>query len=191
MQRLKLVKKFLLNFLNILIWYLVFRYMKNFFDNLKRDYLSVNSIESDLDNKIVNPHNFDFTINPGEKVCDENQGQNVLVLCMVAISVEKFEERQTIRQTWADQNVFPKIKLIFLTGLSSDINLNLNLKQENEIYQDIVQENFLDTYANLTIKTIMGFKWVSLYCANSKFTLKIDHDIVVNTPVFIKYLEKS
>ena len=35
----------------------------------------------------------------------------------------------------------------------------------------------------------MGLKWVSKYCSNAKFTLKIDDDMIVNTPLLIDYLQ--
>ena len=41
----------------------------------------------------------------------------------------------------------------------------------------------------MTIKVLASFKWVSNYCNNSYFTLKIDSDIVVNTFKLIEYLD--
>ena len=35
----------------------------------------------------------------------------------------------------------------------------------------------------------MGFKWVSSYCQNAKYTLKIDDDVVVNVPFLIDHLK--
>lgn len=62
------------------------------------------------------------------------------------------------------------------------------LIDENKLHNDIVQENFLDTYKNLTLKTIMGLKWVSDYCGNASYAMKIDDDVVVNPFFLLKYL---
>ena len=48
------------------------------------------------------------------------------------------------------------------------------------MYQDIVQEEFTDTYVNLTYKTISGLKWVSHYCRGARYVLKIDDHVFVN-----------
>ena len=54
----------------------------------------------------------------------------------------------------------------------------------------MVQEDFSDTYRNLTIKTLMGMKWAAKFCPKAKFVLKIDDDIGLNTYELISYLEE-
>lgn len=138
----------------------------------------------------MNPHEFEFTINPGYRVCSADLGESKILICMIANRPENFEKRKLIRQTWSNHSFFPNVRIIFLTGLSNDSNVNLKLEQENQIYKDIVQENFIDTYRNLTLKTIMGYKWISNYCSKVAFVLKVDDDIVVNTPVLLDYLNE-
>ena len=48
----------------------------------------------------------------------------------------------------------------------------------------------MDTYKNLNLKTLAGLNWVSTYCSNARFTLKIDDDVVVNTPFLMNYLQR-
>ncbi len=76
-----------------------------------------------------------------------------------------------------------------MVGRSEDPKVNELVKEEQRIHGDVVQEDFLDTYRNLTLKTIMGLRWTSLYCSNAKFVLKIDDDVILNTKNFIEYLE--
>jgi hypothetical protein len=52
--------------------------------------------------------------------------------------------------------------------------------QEQALNNDIVQEDFLDTYRNLTFKTVSGLKWVTRYCRQARYTLKIDDHVFVN-----------
>lgn len=117
--------------------------------------------------------------------------QSLLIIAFVTISPSSFEHRNLIRHTWANKTLFPQIKTVFILGLSSNNTVNEMIKLENEVHQDIVQENFMDTYNNLTLKTIAGFKWVSKYCSKAKFALKIDDDVVVNTPVLIDFIQKT
>ena len=80
-----------------------------------------------------------------------------------------------------------------MMGKSLDANLMNAIQYENEIYHDIIQEDFLDSYKNLTYKGIMALKWVSTFCSNTKYILKVDDDIVVNTFTLLnhlKYLDK-
>lgn len=63
------------------------------------------------------------------------------------------------------------------------------LRIESEQYDDIVQENFIDTYNNLTIKSVMLLKWVMQRCLKSvAFVMKCDDDTFVNIPNLLHYL---
>ena len=80
--------------------------------------------------------------------------------------------------------------MIFIVGKSSK-KVDDKLKEEFRLNGDLIQEDFLDNYNNLTIKTIAAFKWASSYCKNAKYLLKIDDDIMVNTPKLVEWLEES
>lgn len=63
--------------------------------------------------------------------------------------------------------------------------------EESEQYNDIIQDRFIDSYNNLTLKTVIMMKLVSTYCANStKFLLKIDDDIFLRTDAFVSMLKE-
>lgn len=145
--------------------------------------------------KYHNQFNYKFIINPGHQVCGSPTIANrqeikkeLTLIAFVPISVSNFKSRLAIRHTWANNNLFNGLRVIFLTGLSKEAKVNKNLAVESEIYGDIVQADFQDTYKNLTIKTVMGFKWIAQYCNNTKFVLKVDDDVVVNTHFLLKYL---
>lgn len=42
--------------------------------------------------------------------------------------------------------------------------LQARIVNESEVYGDIIQESFVDSYNNLTLKTIMMLKWVTNNC---------------------------
>ena len=53
------------------------------------------------------------------------------------------------------------------------------LQEEAQIYDDIVVFDFLDTYVNLTIKTIVSLNWVfNVY--NTDIYLKLDDDVLLS-----------
>lgn len=60
---------------------------------------------------------------------------------------------------------------------------------ESDRFGDIIQERFIDSYNNLTLKSVVLLKLVSSYCANStKYVFKIDDDMFVNMVPIVKML---
>jgi beta-1,3-galactosyltransferase 1 len=129
-------------------------------------------------------------INPGYKICGEKSSvQAPTLLALVISSADRFERRLAIRGTWSNRNLFPQMRSVFLIGDSQNKATNEKIKTENEIFGDIVQESFIDSYNNLTLKTVMGFKWASTYCSQAKFFLKVDDDVLVDSYSLMGYLE--
>ena len=137
---------------------------------------------------IVNPHNFSYILNPGFTVCGQN-ASNVFLLVYVHSGPTNYRRRTVIRETWATQSLFPQLRLVFMIGKATEGSVMKAIAYENELHQDIVQEDFLDAYKNLTYKGIMALKWVSTYCRQTKYVLKVDDDIVVNTFTLINHLK--
>uniref|UniRef100_A0A8D0F928 Hexosyltransferase n=1 Tax=Strix occidentalis caurina TaxID=311401 RepID=A0A8D0F928_STROC len=66
----------------------------------------------------------------------------------------------------------------------------LSVEDESILYGDIIRQDFMDTYDNLTLKTIMAFRWVTEFCPNAKFLMKTDADVFINTANLVKFLLK-
>uniref|UniRef100_A0A2I3HA94 Hexosyltransferase n=1 Tax=Nomascus leucogenys TaxID=61853 RepID=A0A2I3HA94_NOMLE len=54
--------------------------------------------------------------------------------------------------------------------------LALCLEGEHLLYGDIMQPDVLDTYNNMTLRTIMAFRWVTEFCPNAKYIMNTDTD---------------
>ena len=54
--------------------------------------------------------------------------------------------------------------------------LTYELQKEAEIYNDIIQFNFVDHYYNLTLKSMSSVRFVAKYCSKAKFIVKMDSD---------------
>merc|ERR1711894_270919 len=104
---------------------------------------------------------------------------------MVASAVDHQSRRDAIRETWASSLEKINSKVIFLLGQGRD--KQSKIQDESTLYKDIVQEDFEDTYHNLTLKTIMGLKWMAIFCPQAEFVLKTDDDIYVN----VDFLHRS
>ncbi|XP_030388530.1 beta-1,3-galactosyltransferase 1 [Scaptodrosophila lebanonensis] len=86
------------------------------------------------------------------------------------------------------------VRVIFIVGRSKYESLLGNetlerLHNEAEHYNDIIQENFIDSYNNLTLKSVLALKHMSKDCSNSSaFFLKCDDDTFVNVPNLLHFL---
>ncbi|NWI16272.1 B3GT2 galactosyltransferase, partial [Crypturellus soui] len=62
------------------------------------------------------------------------------------------------------------------------------LREESARYGDLLQQDFLDTYNNLTLKTLMGLEWVAKYCPGAAYVLKADQDVFLNPAYLVRRL---
>ncbi|NXP56800.1 B3GT4 galactosyltransferase, partial [Heliornis fulica] len=62
------------------------------------------------------------------------------------------------------------------------------LVSEAHQHGDLLQGAFSDTYANLTLKTLLILRWASGRCPGASFLLKADDDVFVNVPALTSYL---
>ena len=90
--------------------------------------------------------------------------------------------RALIRSTWANKRLFraPIMRVVFLVGLSASEADQETLAEELARHGDILQGDFRDHYHNLTLKGIMGLRWIAEHCKNAKFALKSDDDAFIN-----------
>jgi hypothetical protein len=153
-------------------------------DEINRSYSSIAVNPYVLHDHIVNPHNFNYILNPGSTVCQDN----VYVIVYVHSAPAYYQRRILIRETWATRNLFPDIRLVFMLGQTTDDKIMQAIEYENDLYQDIVQEDFFDSYRNLSYKAVMALKWISVYCPQASYILKTDDDMIVNTFMFLKHL---
>ena len=88
----------------------------------------------------------------------ENYSKSHILIC-VHSAVNSSERRNLIRRTWAKEQITLPTKVIFLIGISfSDSDKNDILKESIQ-NQDLLQEDFIDTYNNLTLKSMFMLKY--------------------------------
>ncbi|XP_071813608.1 beta-1,3-galactosyltransferase 1-like [Apostichopus japonicus] len=139
----------------------------------------------------VNPHNYNLVINQ-PYFCQPSGSQLEVFLLIVMISSPKaFKQRDIQRNSSLSvSQVSGKIiRSIFLLGDSGDQTVTSKVRNEADKYGDILMEDFHDSYRNLTLKTLMGLKWASLYCPKAKYVLKTDDDVFLELTNLIHLLE--
>lgn len=140
--------------------------------------------------QVVHPHPFNYIIN-SPNVCSN---QDVYIIAYVHTAPEHYKRRVVIRQTWGDATYYEVgIRVVFVMGRTSDAgggDVQRALEFEAAQYGDIVQEDFRDTYRNLTYKGVAALRWISRYCLHARYVLKTDDDIFVNTFNLLRHLRR-
>lgn len=109
----------------------------------------------------------------------------------VHTSCKNIERRDLLRQTWANTNLFRKhsFKVIFLMGTTNH-DVQQDVRKEFERFGDIVQGDFIDTYKNLTLKGVMGLRWITENCPHVPYAVKTDDDSFVNIFQLIRLMDE-
>ncbi|XP_073507043.1 beta-1,3-galactosyltransferase 1-like [Phyllobates terribilis] len=130
------------------------------------------------------PYPYQFLINQPDKC----KNRKPFLVIMVVVRCQDLKSRHTIRETWGNESIYDvEVVRIFLVGLPQnaiDQNQDL-LEEESATFGDIVQQDFMDTYYNLTLKTLMGMEWVTKFCPSASYIMKVDSDMFLNIDYLI------
>lgn len=134
----------------------------------------------------LNRHPFNYLINVPD-LCNGSSGLTLVIL--VTTAVNHFEHRQAIRETWGGYAKSQSdVRLGFIMGRPESLSEEQTVVREAMKHGDIIQEDFSDTYKNLTLKTVMLLKWAHTLCPVARFVMKSDDDMFINVPNLLKYI---
>lgn len=108
-----------------------------------------------------------------------------LIACFVMSAPKNHFARTAIRMTWGRA-----IKPIFLIAIG-DSETTSAVEKEAQMFDDIIVEDFIDSYFNLTIKTAFAMKNFLRHFENSKYFMKIDDDVFLNVDNLKKMIEQA
>ena len=120
--------------------------------------------------------------------CDTKNNSSPSLLVAIQSAPGYFEKRDAIRQTWIDNlknqsKTEPTVNFIgyiFVICIPRDEDIQIKIKNESEIFGDILQIDLIDDYYNLTLKAVGLLNWVYSHCSHVDLVLKVDDDIYVN-----------
>lgn len=122
---------------------------------------------------------------------------DIYLLMVIKSVATQHDRREAIRKTWGKEQVIDgkRIKTLFLLGKSSNEVERQNHQKlvefEDQIYGDILQWDFLDSFFNLTLKETHFLKWFHTYCPNVQYIFKGDDDVFVSINNILEFLELS
>ena len=117
----------------------------------------------------------------------------LMIFCIV--KTDGVVERNTVRETWgrncliSSQNkASSPCKIVFVVGQQ----MGVDLTEEQKQHGDIIQFDFLDTYHNLTLKSVSMLKYFDQYCSHVPYLLKTDSDsyVIVERVLAVVYRKK-
>jgi len=146
-----------------------------------------------------------------KELCKVYKNSKVLLIYLIHSHKNNFLRRQAMRDTWLSMNVFTKSELQNMTNLKPEEYAEMNatyfeikhlfivgddqsndsyktLKLESDIYKDILMIDTYDTYQNLLYKHLTIINWVTEYCSNALYVMKLDDDVYVNIKPLSKHL---
>ncbi|XP_061594465.1 UDP-GlcNAc:betaGal beta-1,3-N-acetylglucosaminyltransferase 7 [Cololabis saira] len=135
---------------------------------------------------------FPMVLNHPEKCTGE-----IHLLMVIKSVATQYDRREVIRKTWGKEQAVngKRIKTVFLLAKSSNEAEKHNhqklVEYEDQIYGDILQWDFLDSFFNLTLKETHFLKWFHTYCPHVRFVFKGDDDVFVSVENILEYLEDS
>ncbi|CAL9707834.1 unnamed protein product [Knipowitschia caucasica] len=141
---------------------------------------------SEDDKRLISPQSYKYIHNQ-PRICSERS--EILVVFLVPVSPRQVEAREAVRKTWGAPG--PDTLTLFFVGSDGDAEIQGKVEEESRQHGDIIQMDFVDSYQNLTIKTLMCMHWLSVHCPQSLYGMKVDADIFVNIFYLKKYLRQS
>ncbi|OON19197.1 N-acetyllactosaminide 3-alpha-galactosyltransferase [Opisthorchis viverrini] len=129
----------------------------------------------------LNDRDFPFLINQPE-LCTDTELAELDLILLIRTECKHRVRRNIIRRLWANSSCWGgmRVKHVFLLGkVEQERHMNL-VEHEARQYRDMVQQDFLDTYRNITYKFLLGLQWTLAYCSQSKWLLFVDDDFFVN-----------
>ncbi|GAB0095493.1 uncharacterized protein DMENIID0001_108850 [Sergentomyia squamirostris] len=126
---------------------------------------------------------------PNAELCP-GMGESMRLLILVTSAPNHYDARMAIRHTWGHYGMRRDTAVAFFLGATSDRATEEQLMSENTLFGDLIQGRFVDSYNNLTLKTISMLEWVETYCPQASFVLKTDDDMFINVPKLMEFTEK-
>ncbi|XP_066499662.1 beta-1,3-galactosyltransferase 4 [Hoplias malabaricus] len=132
----------------------------------------------------------EYLLMPSPLVC---QRAKPYLMTLVTSAPDNQKARQAIRDTWGGEVQVRghRVMTLFMVGQTSDPGLAKQLVEEARERGDLVQGRFMDSYANLTLKTLSMLAWARRFCPQARFLAKVDDDVMFNPSALLRYLTSN
>jgi len=138
-------------------------------------------------NSDVTYHTFTYLQKPVDALC----GRPLLAVILVCSAVANRERRDAIRSSWGAPEALRRLGLRVVYVLGRAEGHNDDFLVEARQHRDVVQADFVDSYSNLSIKSLVGLHWATDYAPCARFVVKTDDDTFLNAHLLSRDLAGS
>lgn len=139
------------------------------------------------ENDLLLPSLIDYKI---KRNIRRNEIKNISVVIAILSSPHHYRKRYSFRLLYNKLNNIYNSRIIFFIG-SSSFEKDKILQTELNLFNDVVQFAFHNSYFNLTILSIMAIKYCYANFKDMKFYIKTDDDMIINYKLLYKLIIKS
>ncbi|VDK56658.1 unnamed protein product [Anisakis simplex] len=141
----------------------------------------VNSVQTD-------PYRYKWTLNQGN-FCNAYYS-DLKYLIVVHSATGHFDRRRMLRRIYGLHFYEThRCAILFVLGQPTEKSVQKRIHKEAYQYKDIIQQDFVDSYRNLTWKALAWLRFVDERCKRVKFIIKIDDDVIFNIFTVIDFLK--
>ncbi|XP_061705080.1 beta-1,3-galactosyltransferase 5-like [Cydia pomonella] len=115
-------------------------------------------------------------------------GARLRLVILVSSAPSHAAAREAVRLTWGHAAQRTDVALGFVLGASPP-QYRAALDREDALYGDIIEGRSVDSYSNLTLKTLSMLEWVDTYCPRAPRLLKTDDDMFINVNKLLLFAE--
>ncbi|KAI0210723.1 Beta-1,3-galactosyltransferase 1 [Lamellibrachia satsuma] len=145
------------------------------------------------DPPFTGPRRFNFSINEPFVCSSALYSPAPFLLVEVHSHALYHRKRKAIRGTWGriSRDYFreKQVRLVFILGNVDGTKHKLTVLRESRSYRDVISADVVDTYRNLTLKSLAGLYWAQQFCQGAKYLLKTDDDVYFNVSSLMRWLE--
>ncbi|XP_047999503.1 acetylgalactosaminyl-O-glycosyl-glycoprotein beta-1,3-N-acetylglucosaminyltransferase-like isoform X2 [Leguminivora glycinivorella] len=116
------------------------------------------------------------------------RGAGTRLVVLVPSAPAHARQRQAVRLTWGHAGRRADVALAFVLGAPPP-ELRAALDREDALYGDIIEGRHVDSYGNLTLKTLSMLEWFATHCPLAARLLKADDDTFVNVEGVLRFAE--
>ena len=123
---------------------------------------------------------------------DKCQHSPKMLIAIMANPLDK-TRRNYIRKLWGHRTVLDPLNalILFFLGKAYSNELQKDILKESEVHNDIIQFDLMDTFHNLTLKSLSMMKWYNTHCTTTPWYVKTDIDSFWNIYLLNKILESK
>ncbi|CAH8459938.1 unnamed protein product [Dicrocoelium dendriticum] len=129
----------------------------------------------------IQNHSYKLLVNQPE-LCLAEETESIHLLLLIRSGHNQWGRRDAIRKLWANDTCWTglTVRHVFLLGVSSDAKQEQRILKEALHHKDVIQQDFIDDYYNITYKFMLGLRWALAYCPKAEFLFLIDDDFFLN-----------